>query len=95
MSISTDDVNRIARLARLRTDDAEAAGHADNLSRILDLVEQMNAVDTAGIEPMAHPRDVSLRLRADEVTESSRRDDLLAIAPAAESGLYLVPKVIE
>ncbi len=95
MSITTDDVYRIARLARLRTDDDEAAGYAENLSRILDLVEQMNAVDTDGIEPMAHPRDVSLRLRADEVTESSRRDELLAIAPAAESGLYLVPKVIE
>ena len=88
MSITSDDVYRIARLARLRTD-------AENLSRILDLVEQMNGVDTNGIEPMAHPRDVSLRLRADEVTETSRRDELLAVAPAAEAGLYLVPKVIE
>ncbi len=95
MSISNDDVRHIARLARLRVDDDELAGYAGNLSRILDLVEQMNAVDTDAIEPMAHPLDVSLTLRADEVTESDRREDFLAIAPAADQGLYLVPRVIE
>lgn len=95
MSINKDDVYGIARLARLRIDDTEADGYAENLSRILDLVEQMNAVDTTGIEPMAHPLDVALRLRDDDVTESDRRDDFMEIAPSTEQGLYLVPKVIE
>jgi aspartyl-tRNA(Asn)/glutamyl-tRNA(Gln) amidotransferase subunit C len=95
MSISADDVHHIARLARLRIEGGEVEGYAHNLSRILDLVEQMNQVDTGDIEPMAHPLDVALRLRGDEVTESDRRESFLAIAPKAEHGLYLVPKVIE
>ncbi len=95
MSITKEDVHRIATLARLRIGDEEVDGYADNLSRILDLVEQMNAVDTDAIEPMAHPLDVALRLRPDEVTETDRRDAFLEIAPAADRGLYLVPRVIE
>ena len=95
MSITTDDVYRIARLARLRTDDDEAAGYAENLSRILDLVEQMNAVDTRGVPPMAHPLHMAQRLRPDAVTEPDARAAFQAIAPATEAGLYLVPRVIE
>ncbi len=95
MSISKEDVQGIATLARLRIDDSEFDGYAANLSRILDLVEEMNGVDTDAVEPMAHPQDVALRLRADDVTETDRRQDFLDIAPASEQGLYLVPRVIE
>ena len=95
MSITTDDVHHIAALARLRIESGEVEAYAASLSRILGLVEEMNRVDTAGIEPMAHPLDVALRLRDDEVTEADRRDKFLELAPASEDGLYLVPRVIE
>lgn len=94
-SISSEQVTRIARLARLKTDENKSAYFADHLTRILDLVEQMNRVDTDSIEPMAHPQDVHLRLREDDVTAKDRREDYLAVAPSAEKGLYLVPRVIE
>jgi aspartyl-tRNA(Asn)/glutamyl-tRNA(Gln) amidotransferase subunit C len=95
MSISSDQVTYIAHLARLRTDEEKSAYFAGHLSRIMDLVEQMNNIDTTDIEPMAHPRDGALRLREDVVTAENRRDDYQAIAPAAQDGLYLVPRVIE
>lgn len=95
MSLDKKQVQRIAHLARLEINDTEAEHYARELSRILDLVEQMNAVDTVGVAPMAHPTDAGLRLRADAVTETDQRDKFLQIAPAAEAGLYLVPKVIE
>jgi aspartyl-tRNA(Asn)/glutamyl-tRNA(Gln) amidotransferase subunit C len=99
MSLSDDQVRRIARLARLALDPAESAAVKERLNRVLELVDRMRAVDTAGIEPMSHPLDARLatgqRLRADEVTESDRRGPHQAIAPAVEDGLYLVPKVIE
>ena len=95
MSLDKKQVQRIAHLARLEISDAEAGHYAQELSRILGLVEQMNAVDTAGVTPMAHPNDAALRLRADTVTETDQRDKFLQGAPAAEAGLYLVPKVIE
>jgi len=95
MSLDRQDVQKIARLARLRIDPERADEHAHHLSDILHLVEQMNAVDTDHIEPMAHPRDSVLRLRDDVVSEPDRRDDFLALAPASEAGLFLVPKVIE
>jgi aspartyl-tRNA(Asn)/glutamyl-tRNA(Gln) amidotransferase subunit C len=95
MSLSREQVSRIARLARLQITDSEAEAYAETLSRILGLIEQMNAVDTTGVEPMAHPTDMRLRLRDDAVTEPDRREKFLARAPAAEAGLYLVPKVIE
>ena len=94
-SFSSDQVNRIAQLARLKTDEEKSAYFAGHLTRILDLVEQMNRIDTENIEPMAHPQDSNLRLRADEVTAENRREDYQAIAPMAENGLYLVPRVIE
>ncbi len=95
MSLDQAQVRRIAHLARLEIGDAEAEHYAKELSRILDLVEQMNAVDTTGVAPMAHPNDAGLRLREDAVSETDQREKFLKIAPAAEAGLYLVPKVIE
>ena len=95
MSLDTTQVMKIAHLARLRITAEEARLYADSLSRILGLIEQMNAVDTTGVAPMAHPSESRLRLRADEITESDQREKFQAIAPAVEAGLYLVPKVIE
>lgn len=95
MSIDVDEVKKIARLACLSVDDNDIQSYATNLSNILDLVAQMNAVDTSGVTPMSHPLDAVQRLRADVVTEADRRDDFLAIAPKTQDGLYLVPKVIE
>jgi aspartyl-tRNA(Asn)/glutamyl-tRNA(Gln) amidotransferase subunit C len=95
MTITVDEIARIAQLARLELSEEQASQHASELSRILDLVDQMNAVDTGGVEPMAHPLDATQRLRPDVVTESDQRDLFQAGAPAVDSGLYLVPKVIE
>lgn len=95
MSLSLDDVSRIARLARIEISAAEAEQTRDQLNNILDFVAQLQAVDTDGIEPMAHAVDVVQRLRPDAVTEIDRRDAFQAIAPETEAGLYLVPKVIE
>ena len=95
MSIEVDEVKKIAKLACLNVDDVDIQSYATNLSNILDLVAQMNAVDTTGVTPMSHPFDAVQRLREDEVTDFNRRDDFMAIAPATEDGLYLVPKVIE
>lgn len=95
MSLDVDAVNRIAYLARLQITEEQVSGFASNLSDILEFVEQMNAVDTSGVEPMAHPQDVTQRLRADEVTEENQRDTFQKISPAVEKGLFLVPKVIE
>lgn len=95
MSLDRDQVRKIAHLARLHITEQEATAYAESLSRILGLIEQMNAVDTAGVTPMAHPNDTGLRLRADAVTETDQRAKFQRLAPAVEAGLYLVPKVIE
>ncbi len=95
MSLETQDVEKIAHLARLSIDAASIADYAHNLSSILDLVEQMKAVDTEGIVPMAHPLELTQRLREDVVIEADQRADFQALAPAVEAGLYLVPRVIE
>ena len=95
MSIEIDEVKKIAKLAALNVDDADIQSYATNLSNILDLVAQMDAVDTTGVTPMSHPFDVVQRLREDVVTDLNRREDFQAIAPAVEDGLYLVPKVLE
>lgn len=95
MSLDTDDIKAIAKLARLNIDEADVPLYATNLSNILDLVEQMNSVDTSGVVPMSHPLDVVQRLRDDKVTESDQRDEFQNVAPATQEGLYLVPKVIE
>jgi aspartyl-tRNA(Asn)/glutamyl-tRNA(Gln) amidotransferase subunit C len=95
MSIEVDEVKKIAKLACLNVAEADLQSYATNLSNILDLVEQMSAVDTTGVTPMSHPFDAVQRLREDVVTDFNRRDDFQAIAPKMEDGLYLVPKVIE
>ena len=93
--LTQSDVERIAHLARLDIDERESKVFSDSLSEILALIEEMNAVDTSSIEPMAHPQDVGLRLREDGVTETDRRTELQETAPATRDGLYLVPKVVE
>ena len=95
MSLGPAEVAKTAHLARLAIRVEEAPAYARNLSAILDLVAQMNAVDTTGVAPMAHPLDMAQRLRADEVTEPDQRERFQAIAPRTEAGLYLVPKVID
>lgn len=99
MSLNLAQVQRIALLARIAISPEEAQGVAEQLNRVLGLVDQIQALDTRGIEPMSHPLDAELpvrqRLRADEVIESDRRAEFQGIAPAVEGGLYLVPKVIE
>jgi len=95
MSIQSEDVLKIAHLARLGVEDEQVASYASDLSNIMGLVEQMNEVDTAGVEPMAHPLDQMQRLRADVVTEGDLRDALQKNAPNVEDGLFLVPRVID
>ncbi|MFZ0107014.1 MAG: Asp-tRNA(Asn)/Glu-tRNA(Gln) amidotransferase subunit GatC [Thiobacillus sp.] len=95
MSLTQDDVKRIASLARIEIDDAQAQAAQAQLNSIFDLIASMQAVDTSGIAPMAHAQEVYQRLRDDVVTESDRHAAFQAIAPAVENGLYLVPKVIE
>ncbi len=95
MSLSTQDVEKIARLARLAMTGPEIETARAQLSGIFDLIADMQAVDTAGIEPMSHAQDVSQRLREDTVTETNQREAFQAVAPQVEAGLYLVPKVIE
>lgn len=95
MSLTLDDVKRIAHLARIEVSESEAQTYLAQLSSIFGLVEEMQAVDTSGIEPMAHAQDVVLRLREDKVSEADRRIAYQAVAPQVEAGLYLVPKVIE
>lgn len=95
MSLSLQDIQHIARLARIRVTETEAETARGQLNSIFGLIEQMQAVDTAGVEPMSHALDVAQRLREDRVSESDQRGKFQAIAPAVENGLYLVPKVIE
>jgi aspartyl-tRNA(Asn)/glutamyl-tRNA(Gln) amidotransferase subunit C len=95
MSLTLEQVRRVAYLARIEISDAEAENTLGHLNGIFSLIEEMQAVDTHGIEPMAHAQDLAQRLREDRVTESDRRQAFQAVAPDTEAGLYLVPKVIE
>jgi aspartyl-tRNA(Asn)/glutamyl-tRNA(Gln) amidotransferase subunit C len=95
MTITAADVHRIAELARIEIDAAEADGVRAKLAAIFELIDQLNAVDTSGVTPMAHAQDVALPLRDDAVTEVDRHALYQSVAPAVEDGLYLVPKVIE
>jgi aspartyl-tRNA(Asn)/glutamyl-tRNA(Gln) amidotransferase subunit C len=95
MSLSTDDVAKIAHLARLAVETEESEALGRELSNILDLVAQMDEVDTDSVVPMAHPLEMAQRLREDLVSEEDRRQRYQAHAPAVENGLFLVPKVIE
>ncbi|MHB8254830.1 MAG: Asp-tRNA(Asn)/Glu-tRNA(Gln) amidotransferase subunit GatC [Acidiferrobacter sp.] len=93
--MNKEDIEKIAHLARLGVSEQERDAYAQDLSRILGLVEQMNAVDTVGVEPMTHPDEAALRWRPDVVTLEADRERLLALAPQTRHGLYLVPKVID
>jgi len=95
MSLSLDDVKRIAQLARLEVTDADAEQVLAQLQPIFAMIAELRSVDTRNIEPMSHAQDLSLRLRDDVVTEPDRRDLFQDIAPQVQDGLYLVPKVIE
>ena len=95
MSLTIEQVQRIAHLARLEVSESEALTTQGHLNGIFQLIEQMQAVDTSGVEPMAHAQDLSQRLRTDTVSEENRRVVFQAVAPETEAGLYLVPKVIE
>ncbi|MEO8631398.1 MAG: Asp-tRNA(Asn)/Glu-tRNA(Gln) amidotransferase subunit GatC [Betaproteobacteria bacterium] len=95
MSISENDVRRIANLARLDVTESEVQDVLVQLQNIFSLIEQLQSVDTCGVEPMSHGQDVGLRLREDRVTETDQRSLLQSIAPQVEAGLYLVPKVLE
>lgn len=95
MSLERSDVEKIAHLARLEISEDDIPEYAQNLSKILDLVAEMNEVNTDGIEPMAHPLDAVQRLRDDVVTQTNQREHFQQNAPQVERGLFLVPKVIE
>jgi len=95
MSLSDDQIRRLARLARMALAPGEISEVGDRLNRILGLIAEMQAVDTTGIEPMSHALDLVQRLRADEVSETNQRALYQSVAPRAHDGLYLVPKVIE
>lgn len=95
MTISREDIEKVAVLARIKVDDEQVSALEKDLGNILDLVDQLAAADTDAVEPMAHPLDAVQRLRADEVTETNQREAFQATAPATEDGLYLVPRVIE
>lgn len=95
MDLNKSDVEKIAHLARVEINEADIPLYANNLTNILSFVEQMSAIDTTGVEPMAHPLAASQRLRPDIVTETNQRELFQSIAPQVEAGLYLVPKVIE
>jgi len=95
MTLTPSDVKKIARLARLAVAGEDIPAYARNLSNIMGLVEQMNAVDTRDVTPMAHPLELPARLRPDQISETDQRELFQSIAPMVEAGLYLVPKVIE
>ena len=95
MSLKSDDVRNIAHLARLHIDDDSIDRYAADMSSILELVEQMQQVDTSGIEPLSNPLDSTQRLRSDQVTEIDEREKFQSIAPDVQHGFYRVPKVIE
>jgi len=95
MTITAADVHRLAELARIEIDAAQVADVRAKLTAIFTLIDELNAVDTGGVVPMAHAQDVQLPLRDDAVTEPDRHEIYQRVAPAVEDGLYLVPKVIE
>lgn len=99
MELHPNDLKRIARLARIAVPDDEVPAMAGQLNGIFGLIDQLQAVDTTGVEPLAHPLDVvealAQRLREDRVTETDQREANMAAAPVQENGLFLVPKVIE
>lgn len=95
MALERSEVEKIAHLARLGLNENDLPRTTETLNNILGLIDRMQAVDTTGVEPLAHPLETQQRLRTDGVTERNQREAFQAIAPAVENGLYLVPRVIE
>ncbi len=95
MAIEQDEIEKIAELSRIRIGAEQIGQVTQRIAEILHMVDQLQAVDTSEVEPMANPLDATQPLRADQVTEGNRREEFQAIAPAVEQGLYLVPRVIE
>ncbi|CAH0991070.1 Glutamyl-tRNA(Gln) amidotransferase subunit C [Sinobacterium norvegicum] len=95
MAIDLQEIEQVARLSRIKLDGAMADEVTQKVGSILQMIDQMQSVDTSDVEPMANPLDAVQRLRADDVTEINQRDKFQSVAPNVEEGLYLVPKVIE
>ena len=95
MTLSRQDIEYIAHLARLEVSESDVPASVDTLGRIIEFIDELGQADTADMVPMAHPLDMSQRLRADEVTESDERDRYQANAPETENGVYVVPRVVE
>ncbi len=95
MDVTEEVVRSIAELAQLKVDESEMLKLAEGMQNILSLADQMQAIDTEGVEPVSNPLDASQRLRPDVITEENQRELFQSIAPATESGLYLVPRVVE
>lgn len=95
MSLTADEVKKIAYLARLGIDESDIEAYASDLSNMLDLMTQMGETDTDSVQPMAHPMNQMQRLRPDTATETNQREHFQSIAPQVEAGLYLVPKVLD
>ena len=95
VALSREDIEYIAHLARLEVGEADVPAYADKLGRIIEFIDELGQADTADLVPMAHPLDMSQRLRVDEVTESDERDRFQANAPETANGLYVVPRVVE
>ena len=95
MALERKEVENVAHLARIAINDADATAFTAKLAGVMDLIDRMQEVNTDGVAPLAHPLEMTQRLRADAVTERNQRDAYQAIAPATEDGLYLVPQVIE
>ena len=95
MEVTEEVVRNIAELVQLRVDDADLEQLAEGMRNILALADQMQAINTEGVEPVSNPLDASQRLRPDAVTEENQRELFQSLAPATEAGLYLVPRVVD
>ena len=95
MAFDRKEVEKVAQLARLHLSNSEKDEVTGRITDILTLIDQMQSVDTDAVAPLAHPLEITQRLREDDVTESNRRDELQHLAREVEEGLYLVPRVIE
>ncbi len=95
MSLDKEEIEKIAWLARLALDEDDISNYSRDLTNILSMIEQMNAIDTKNIEPLAHPLEINARLRDDAINETNQREKFQKLAPAVENGHYIVPKVIE
>ncbi|MEP1231277.1 MAG: Asp-tRNA(Asn)/Glu-tRNA(Gln) amidotransferase subunit GatC [Litorimonas sp.] len=93
--VSADDVRKIARLSRLHVEDAQCGNLADELNGILGWIEQLGEVDVEGVEPMTSAVDMSAPMRADEITDGGKRDDVLKNAPKKDDGFFVVPRSVE